>query len=83
MQYEFYSPYRGYLSTVEPYLHFGFQNKSVDSLKVIWPDDKEQLIKDPPTNKLLTIDYKDAQIIGTNKPHLIPHYLVNAVIMLK
>ena len=27
MQYQYYSPYQGYLSTVEPYLHFGFQNK--------------------------------------------------------
>jgi hypothetical protein len=62
MQYQLYSPYRGYLSTVEPYLHFGFQNKPVDSLKVIWPDGKEQLIKNPPTNKLLTLEYKDAQI---------------------
>jgi hypothetical protein len=61
VQYEFYSPYRGYLSTVEPYLHFGFQDKAVDSLKVIWPDEKEQLIKNPPTNKLLTLDYKNAQ----------------------
>lgn len=61
MQYQLYSPYRGYLSTVEPYLHFGFQNKAVDSLKVIWPDGKEQLIKNPPTNKLLTVEYKNAQ----------------------
>ncbi|HXL56595.1 MAG TPA: FG-GAP-like repeat-containing protein, partial [Chitinophagaceae bacterium] len=67
MQYQYYSPYRGYLSTVEPFLHFGFKNKSVDSLKVIWPDGKEQLIKNPPTNKLLTLNYKNAQTISNKQ----------------
>jgi hypothetical protein len=60
MQYQYFSPYKGYLSTVEPYLHFGFQNKIADSVKVTWPDGKEQLIKNPPLNKLLTLDYNNA-----------------------
>ncbi|MCW3105644.1 MAG: hypothetical protein JWQ09_150, partial [Segetibacter sp.] len=62
MQYQYYSPYRGYLSTVEPYLHFGLQNKPLDSVKVIWPDGKEQLIKNPSLNKLLTLEYNDAHV---------------------
>jgi hypothetical protein len=61
MQYQYYSPCRGYLSAVEPFLHFGFSNKSVDSLKVIWPDGKEQLIKSPSSDKLLTLVYDNAQ----------------------
>lgn len=62
MQYAYFSPYRGYLSTVEPYLHFGFQNKKVDSLKVVWPDGKEQLVKNIAVNKLLTLVYSEAHL---------------------
>jgi hypothetical protein len=72
MQYQYYSPYRGYLSTVEPFLHFGFKNKTVDSLKVIWPDGKEQLIKNPSTNKLLTLNYRNAQIINSKQTLIDP-----------
>lgn len=62
MQYLYFSPYRGYLSTVEPFLHFGFQNKTVDSLKVVWPDGKEQLVLKPAVNNLLTLAYSDAHL---------------------
>ncbi|MEO8582576.1 MAG: VCBS repeat-containing protein, partial [Flavitalea sp.] len=60
LQYQYFSPYRGYLSTVEPYLHFGIGNKAVDSLKVIWPDGEIQLIKNITVNKLMTLSYADA-----------------------
>ncbi len=50
---------------MEPLLHFGFQNKAVDSIKVKWQDGKEQLIKNPLLNKLLTLDYKNAVQINT------------------
>lgn len=53
-------PVRGYLSTVDSRLHFGFGKKSPDSLKIIWPDGKEQLIDHPGVNKILTLNYKDA-----------------------
>lgn len=65
MQYQYFSPYKGYLSAMEPLLHFGFQNKAVDSIKVKWQDGKEQLIKNPLLNKLLTLDYKNAVQINT------------------
>jgi hypothetical protein len=74
LQYQYYSPYKGYLSTVEPFLHYGFQNKTVDSLKVIWPDGKEQVLKNPPLNRLLTLDYNNAYSINS-KPTL-PHSLL-------
>lgn len=66
MQYQYFSPVRGYLSSVEPYLHFGFQNKPIDSLKVIWPDGKEQMLKNITANKLLTLAYTDAYIANSN-----------------
>jgi enediyne biosynthesis protein E4 len=61
MQYNYFSPYRGYLSTVEPYLHFGLQNKKIDSLKVMWADGKVQIIKNPKANQVLVLDNKNAQ----------------------
>ncbi|MCW3089508.1 MAG: hypothetical protein JWP81_577 [Ferruginibacter sp.] len=60
MQYNYFSPYRGYLSTVESYLHFGLQNNKVDSLKVLWPDGLEQVIKNIPAGQKLLLKYKDA-----------------------
>ncbi|MGH2565372.1 MAG: VCBS repeat-containing protein, partial [Ginsengibacter sp.] len=53
-------PARGYLSTVDSRLHFGFGKKTPDSLKIIWPDGKMQVMKHPPINKILQVNYKDA-----------------------
>ena len=39
-QFQFQSVIRGYLSSVEPILHFGLTGKKVDSLRVVWPDGK-------------------------------------------
>jgi enediyne biosynthesis protein E4 len=67
MQYNYFSPYRGYLSTVEPYLHFGLQNKKVDSLKVMWSDGKVEIIKNPKANQVLVLDNKNAKLFGKIK----------------
>ncbi|HWK05854.1 MAG TPA: VCBS repeat-containing protein [Puia sp.] len=53
-------PVRGYLSSVDIRLHFGFGTDPVDSLKIIWPDGKVQIIKSPPVNRILTLNYTDA-----------------------
>ncbi|MEO8415368.1 MAG: VCBS repeat-containing protein [Ginsengibacter sp.] len=53
-------PVRGYLSTVDNRLHVGFGRNNPDSLKIIWPDGKMQLIPHPGVNKILKVDYKDA-----------------------
>lgn len=60
IQYQYFSPYRGYLSTVEPYLHFGLHAAPADSLKVIWPDGKSQVFLHPSLNTLRTLHYNDA-----------------------
>ena len=52
-------PVRGYLSSVDNRLHFGFGNNSVDSLKIIWPDGKMQAINHPSLNRILQVNYKD------------------------
>ncbi len=53
-------PVRGYLSTVDNRLHFGFGNSSPDSLKIIWPDGKTQVINHPLANRIVQVNYKDA-----------------------
>ncbi|MBS1598367.1 MAG: VCBS repeat-containing protein [Bacteroidetes bacterium] len=62
MQYNFFSPYRGYLSSVEPFLHFGVKNEMIDSVKIKWPDDKEQMIKNIPPKQLFIADYNNASL---------------------
>jgi len=56
-------PTRGYQSSVEPILHFGLNNlESVESITVIWPDNKIQTFKKIKTNQRLTVNYSDAQL---------------------
>jgi hypothetical protein len=57
-------PTRGFMSSVEPTLLFGIgQLKQVDSLIVIWENEKMQIIKNPKINELLTLDQKNAQML--------------------
>ena len=61
IQYAEQSPVRGFSSSVDLRLHFGVRNMpSIDSLKIQWPDDKEQLIKNVKANQILVVDYKQA-----------------------
>jgi hypothetical protein len=56
-------PTRGFMSSVEPTLLFGIgQLTGVDSLIVIWENEKMQIIKNPKINELLTLDQKNAQM---------------------
>ncbi len=55
------STVRGWLSSVEPVLVFGFGKiQKLDSLVVDWRDGKKQVIKDPPVNKEIILQYADA-----------------------
>nr|WP_229220133.1 VCBS repeat-containing protein [Dyadobacter beijingensis] len=55
------SPYRGYLSTVEPYLHFGLgKDQLVKEVKVTWPGGKVQVLNNIKVNQVLTIHEKNA-----------------------
>ncbi|MGO4817540.1 VCBS repeat-containing protein [Flavobacterium sp. W22_SRS_FP1] len=47
---------RGFQSSPEPIIHFGYGNRSkIDSLVVIWPDRTAQTLKNVITNQTLTI----------------------------
>jgi hypothetical protein len=55
-------PVRGYLSSVDPVLHFGLGNKkAIDSLWVVWPDGKTQILRNLSTNKHIALSYDNAQ----------------------
>ncbi|MEO8579851.1 MAG: VCBS repeat-containing protein, partial [Gemmatimonadales bacterium] len=56
------SPTRGFESSVDQRLHFGLGKASkVDSLTVIWPDRRYQVLTDVTTNRTLTLSQRDAR----------------------
>ena len=53
---------RGFLSSVSPILHFGLgTDKIIPEIQVIWPDGKEQIIKEISADQLITLNYSEAQ----------------------
>jgi hypothetical protein len=55
------SPTRGFQSSVDPRLHFGLGNATVvDTLTVVWPDGRFQVMTSVPVNRLLVLSQRDA-----------------------
>ena len=55
---------RGYQSSVSPVLHVGLgKSKQVDSLRIIWPSGKMQLLKDVAADAVLQLNEADANEI--------------------
>jgi hypothetical protein len=67
MQYQQLMLTRGFESSGDTRLHFGLDSLMADSLLVVWPDQKMQLLKKPTENKLLVLNQKDAS--GTFSYH--------------
>lgn len=64
-----HSPYRGYLSSVEPFGHFGLgEVKTVDRVVVLWPNGKQQTLRNVKANQVLTLRQADAREIPTPEP---------------
>ena len=60
-QYLYHSPYRGYLSTMETVEQFGLGNaRRVDSLEVIWPDGRSQVLTSIDADRVITVRQQDA-----------------------
>lgn len=60
-QYAEQMPSRGYLSTVSSLLHFGLgQQTTIDSIRIIWLNDKEQVLHNVKADQLLVVDEKAA-----------------------
>ena len=61
-QHQYQSVVRGYLSSMEPVIHFGLAATKIDSIVVIWPDGNNTTLKDVKANTLLNIDQKLGKI---------------------
>lgn len=54
-------PTRGFQSASEPIVHFGLGDSTqIDSLLIVWPDQRVQVIKKPSINSVLQVKQKDA-----------------------
>ncbi len=54
-------PVKGYLSSVDTRLHFGLSNfMLIDSIRVVWPDGKQEVLKNISANSVLKLDYQNA-----------------------
>lgn len=62
-QYQEVNPNRGYLSCLPVKLHFGLGNDTqVDSVKIIWPDQKEQYLTNVAANQLLVVEKQSGKL---------------------
>jgi hypothetical protein len=60
-----HTPYRGYLSSVEPIAHFGLGKiQKIDQLKIVWQSGKTQILKNIKSNQVLNLKESDAAIPG-------------------
>ncbi|TMM59417.1 hypothetical protein FEE95_08310 [Maribacter algarum] len=71
LQYKELYTVRGFQASSEPVIHFGYgSSQKVDSLKIIWPDNTFQVLKDVATGQTLTISPENTKPFdyGTLKP---------------
>ncbi|MFK7949976.1 MAG: VCBS repeat-containing protein, partial [Saprospiraceae bacterium] len=67
------SPVRGYLSSVEKIAHFGLgQYQTIDSLKIVWFNGQEQVLKNVAANQLLKVSISNAKNQIVNLQNLSP-----------
>ena len=61
---------RGYLSAVEPIMHFGLADvEQVDKLTVTWPDGKRTVMENVSANQVIKMDYnKQADALAATSP---------------
>lgn len=62
-QTKFNQPVRGFESTVDCTIHFGFGDVDIaDSIVVTWPDTKKSTLQNVKTNRTVSIDYATANL---------------------
>ncbi|RYU96665.1 RNA-binding protein [Emticicia agri] len=62
-----HTPYRGYISSIEPVAHFGLGKiRQIDRLKVIWQSGKIQILKNIKSNQVLSL--KESEANGDDNP---------------
>jgi hypothetical protein len=69
LQYYEHFPVRGFQSMVDPKIHFGLgKTEIIDSLIIVWPDERQQILYQVPTNQLLQLKYEEALLIRKTYP---------------
>lgn len=72
-QYQELTLTRGFQSSVAPKIHFGLgKTVTVDSIQVVWPDQKEQVLRQVEVNQLVTLKYSDAQEVKSGPEEPVP-----------
>jgi hypothetical protein len=74
LSYQEQMPVRGFQSSVDPILNFGLGKRSrIDSMVIVWPDDRRQVLKNVKVNQLLTVNHSNAikveseNVVGADK----------------
>ncbi len=62
-QHLYVSPYRGYMSSMDDRAQFGLGRASrVDTLEVVWPDGRRQVLTNLEADRLLVLNHADAAV---------------------
>jgi len=76
-------PTRGFQSSVDPRAHFGLGVAShVDSLTVIWPDRRSQVLENVAADRTITVSHSDARSQPPNRPSAHPPLFSDATTQL-
>ncbi len=75
------TPYRGYLSSIEPFAHFGIGNVTdIDSVVIKWPNGLKQVLKNVIPDKTITASIGDAKIRYTwEEPAIAAHTVLTEI----
>ena len=66
-QYQELTLTRGFQSSVAPQIHFGLDTiKQIDSIEIIWPDKKKNVLKNIDVNTIITAKYINADVNHIN-----------------
>ena len=81
IQSQYQTVVRGYLSSVDPIIHFGLKDNKIDSLRVTWPDGKITIEYSVASNQLLSLNQKDAKkTISVNSKHKLLFELAEGIL---
>ncbi len=63
---QYYQHYlsRGYESSMDQTIHFGLGESKIDSITIVWPDNRIQVVKNVLENQVITLEYSTAQNIS-------------------
>ncbi|WP_289037336.1 VCBS repeat-containing protein [uncultured Zobellia sp.] len=67
-QSNYQSVVRGYLSSVEPIVHFGTKSSVIDSLRVIWPNGGLTLLTEIKANQVIELNQEDQKLDAKPNP---------------